>query len=141
MSVSLLVCYFPTEIRHIWGYLHFWMIYLSETFLRHPWDIGSLVFTLRGLAYILTFEFLWLVLTLKPLNLLFVCQSVSQSLISLPIGNLWGSTSETSGLVENVIVKMLLFKRNLFNFKTHLKPKPGFQHMAKCLSSSLAFQK
>ena len=28
-----------------------------------------------------------------------VCQPVSQSLIYLPIGHFWGSTSETSGLV------------------------------------------
>ena len=33
------------------------------------------------------------------LYFLYVCQSVSQSLISLPIGHFWGSTSETSGLV------------------------------------------
>ena len=58
MSVSLLVCYFFTEIRQIWGYFHFWMRYLSEIFLKHSWDIGSLVFTLLGWAYILTFEFL-----------------------------------------------------------------------------------
>ena len=58
LSVSLLVCYFLTKIRQIWGYLHFWMRYLSEIFLRHSWDIGSLVFTLCGWAYILTFEFL-----------------------------------------------------------------------------------
>ena len=58
MSVSLLVCYFLTEIRQIWGYLHFWMIYLSEIFLRHSLDIGSLVFTWLDWAYILTFEFL-----------------------------------------------------------------------------------
>ena len=58
MSFSLLVCYFPTEIRQIWGYLHFWMRYLSEIFLGHSWDIGSQVFTLLGWADILTFEFL-----------------------------------------------------------------------------------
>ena len=58
MSVSLLVCYFLTEIIQIWGYLHFWMRYLSEIFLRHSWDIGSLFFTLLGRACILTFEFL-----------------------------------------------------------------------------------
>ena len=50
--------YFLTEIRQIWGYLHFWMIYLSEIFLRHSLDIGSLVFTWLDWAYILTFEFL-----------------------------------------------------------------------------------
>ena len=33
------------------------------------------------------------------LYFLYVCQSVCQSLISLPTGHLWGSTSETSGLV------------------------------------------
>ena len=36
------------------------------------------------------------------LDFLYVCQSVSQSLISLPIGNFWGSTSETSGLVHTL---------------------------------------
>ena len=34
------------------------------------------------------------------LDFLYVCQSVSQSLISLPICHFWGSTSETSGLVS-----------------------------------------
>ena len=58
MSVILLLCYFLTEIRQIWGYLHFWMIYLSEFFLRHFLDIGSLVFILLGWTYILTFKFL-----------------------------------------------------------------------------------
>ena len=65
MSVSLLVCYFLTEIRQIWGYLLFWMRYLSEFFLRHSWDIGSLVFTLLGWAYILTFECLCAVLNFE----------------------------------------------------------------------------
>ena len=58
MSASLLVCYFLTKFRQIWGYLHFWMRYHSEIFLGHSWDIGSQVFTLLGWAYILTFEFL-----------------------------------------------------------------------------------
>ena len=57
MSVNLLVCQFLSEIRQIWGYLHFWMICLTD-FLGHSWDIGSLVFTLLGWANILTFEFL-----------------------------------------------------------------------------------
>ena len=39
------------------------------------------------------------------LYFLYVCQSVCQSLISLPIGHLWGSTSETSGLVVLGVVK------------------------------------
>ena len=39
------------------------------------------------------------------LYFLYVCQSVSQSLISLPIGHFWGSTSETSGLVVSEIVQ------------------------------------
>ena len=78
MSVSLLVCYFSTEIRQIWGYLYFWMTYLSEIFLRHSLDIGSLVFTLFGWAYILSLRFCVLVLTLKPLILLpFGCLGVS----------------------------------------------------------------
>ena len=34
------------------------MKYISEIFLRHSWDIDSLVFTLLGKAYIVTFEFL-----------------------------------------------------------------------------------
>ena len=37
MSVSLLVCYFLTEIRQIWRYLHFWMRYISAIFLDIPW--------------------------------------------------------------------------------------------------------
>ena len=69
MSVSLLVCYFLTEIRQIWGYLYFWMRYLSEIFLRHSWDIGSLVFALLGRAYVLTFEFLCADLNFKTSNL------------------------------------------------------------------------
>ena len=49
---------------------------------------------------------------------LYVCQSVSPSLISLPICHFWGSTSETSGLVRSgkprppyfFGVKMILFE-------------------------------
>ena len=70
MSVSLLACYFLTKIRQIWGYLHFWMRYLSEIFLRHSWDIGSLVFTLLGWGYILTVEFLCARLNLLPFGYL-----------------------------------------------------------------------
>ena len=71
MSVSLLVCYFLTEIIQIWGYLHFLMRYLSEIFLRHSWDIGSLVFTMLGWAYILTFECLCAVLNFETSHLVF----------------------------------------------------------------------
>ena len=85
LSEILLVCYFLSEIRKIWGYLHFWMIYLSEIFLRHSLDIGSLVFTLLGWAYILTSEFLCAGLNFET----FDCVTF------------WfpGSASETSGLV------------------------------------------
>ena len=45
------------------------------------------------------------------MNILYVCQSVSQSLISLPIGHFWGSTSETSGLVSLYLrMKQLNFR-------------------------------
>ena len=85
MSVILFVCYFLTEIRQIFGYLHFWMIYFSEIFWRHSLDIGSLVFLgLTELTY-WHLSFCVLVLTLKPL-------------ILLPFGSP-GSASETSGLV------------------------------------------
>ena len=43
--VCLSVCqlaYSLTEIRQIQGYLQFWMRYLSESFWRHFWDIGTL---------------------------------------------------------------------------------------------------
>ena len=108
MSVSLLVCYFLTEIRKNMGIspsldeISFW------NFLWHSWDIGSLVFTLLGWAYILTFEFLCAGLNfetsglvtfwfsggqlLKPLvlfhiilNFLYVRQSVSWSFSSLKL--------------------------------------------------------
>ena len=36
---------------------------------------------------------------LDEISFCFFCLSVFQSLISLPIGHFWGSTSETSGLV------------------------------------------
>ena len=39
MSVSLLVCYFLTKIRQIWGYLHFQMRYMFTIFWRHSWDV------------------------------------------------------------------------------------------------------
>ena len=58
--VCLSVCQlanFLTEIRQIQGYVQFWMRYLSETFWRQSWDLG----------------------TLDPNNydFLYVCQSVS----------------------------------------------------------------
>merc|ERR1711954_54853 len=43
--VCLSVCwlaYFLTEIGLIWGYLQFWMRYLSEIFWRHSQDISGL---------------------------------------------------------------------------------------------------
>ena len=43
--VGLSVCwlaYFLTEISLIQGYIQFWMKYLSEIFLRHFWDDGTL---------------------------------------------------------------------------------------------------
>ena len=69
MSVSLLVCYFLTEIRKNMGIspsldeISFW------NFLWHSWDIGSLVFTLLGWAYILTFEFLCAGLNIETFDL------------------------------------------------------------------------
>ena len=80
MSVSLLVCYSQTEIRQIWGYLHFWMIYLSEIFLRQSWDIGSLAFTQLGWAYVLTFEFLCDGLNFETSDLFTVWLSLGQLL-------------------------------------------------------------
>ena len=85
MSVILLVGYFLTEIRQIWVISIFgW--YLSEILLRHFLDIGSLVFTLLGWAYILTSEFLCAGLNFET----FDCVTF------------WfpGSASETSGLVN-----------------------------------------
>merc|ERR1711954_485153 len=44
--VCLSVCYlayFLTEIIQILGYLQFWTRYLSEIFLRHSWDVFTLV--------------------------------------------------------------------------------------------------
>ena len=43
--ICLSVCqlaYFLTDIRQIQGYLKFCMIYLSEFFWRHSWDVGTL---------------------------------------------------------------------------------------------------
>merc|ERR1711954_110235 len=76
------VAYFLIEIMSIDGNLHFWMRYLSGFF-------GDILEIFLDCFKII-------------LNFLYVCQSVSQSLISLPIGHLWGSTSETSGLVSTV---------------------------------------
>ena len=42
LSVSQLA-YFLTDIRQIQGYLQFCMIYLSEFFWRHSWDVCTLV--------------------------------------------------------------------------------------------------
>ena len=58
--VCLSVCqlaYFITEIRQIQGYIQFCMRYLSENFLRHFWDVCTLV--------------------PNNLNFLYVCRSVS----------------------------------------------------------------
>ena len=64
--VCLSVCqlaYFLTEIRQIWGYLQFCMRYLSEFFLRNPFNVFALVpnlfkflvcLSVCDLAYLLT---------------------------------------------------------------------------------------
>ena len=49
------------------------MIYLSEIFLRHSLDIGSLVFTWLDWAYILTFEFLCAGLNFETSDLVTFC--------------------------------------------------------------------
>ena len=65
------------------------------------------------------------------LYFLYVCQSVSQSLISLPIGHFWGSTSETSGLVHVTYAlrtpKTIFLEENTFAtcYGTYLKLKKG----------------
>ena len=44
--VGLSVCKlanFLTEIRQIYGYLQFWMRYISDTFWRDSWGVGTLV--------------------------------------------------------------------------------------------------
>ena len=44
--VCLSVCqfaYFLTEIIQIQGYFQFWKRYISEIFLRHSWDVGTLI--------------------------------------------------------------------------------------------------
>ena len=37
------LAYFLTEIRLLYGYLQFWMRYLSEIFWRQSWDVCTLV--------------------------------------------------------------------------------------------------
>ena len=125
MSVSLWLCYFFTKIRHIWGYLHFWMRCLSEIFLRHSWDIGSIVFNLLVWAYILTYEFLCAGLNFETFDLV----------------TFWfpGSASETSGLVvlnmakdekyiktDNIMNTILLYSKlfdyNIFNLNFAVTP-------------------
>ena len=101
MSVILLVCYFLTEIRQIWGYVHFWMIYLSETFLRHSLDIGSPVFTLLGWAYILTFEFLCAGLNFETFDLV----------------TFWFPGSALRPLVLLCMFYLLLFLNSMVNFE------------------------
>ena len=86
MSVILLVGYFLTEIRQIWGYLHFWMRYLSETFLGH-WFTGFLL-CLAELTYWLM-SFCVLVLTLKPLVLL------TFGSLRISFWDLWSCSSST----------------------------------------------
>ena len=79
LSVCQLV-YFLTEIMSIQDYLQFWMIYISEVFKDIP---GIFLHYFKNILYFL-----------------YVCQSVSQFLISLPIGHFSGSTSETSGRIK-----------------------------------------
>ena len=69
LSVCWLAC-FLTEIMSIKGYLHFWMRYLSDFF-------GDIIEIFLDCFKII-------------LKILYVCQSVSQSLISLLIGHFWG---------------------------------------------------
>ena len=55
--VCLSVCqlaYFLTEIRLIQGYLQFWMIYISEIFLRYSQAISRLCLVVCQLVYFLT---------------------------------------------------------------------------------------
>ena len=80
MSVSLLVCYSQTEFRQIWGYLHFWMIFLSEffkTILGHWFTsfYSAHEFLCAGLNFetcdLVTFWFSWGQL-LRPLVLFMI---------------------------------------------------------------------
>ena len=91
--VCLSVCQlalFLTEIRLIWGYHQFWMRYRSEFFWKHSQDISGLF---------------------PNYSLFFVYLSVCMPVfIFLPIGRLWGSTSETFGLVRLLIMYVFMEK-------------------------------
>ena len=76
---------------------------------------------------------------------MYVFQSVSQSLISLPMGHFWGWTSETSGLVliyltlTEIFIVMMPFMLCLFinppvrvfhkNTKLHIRTCPLYKRM------------
>ena len=73
--VCLSVCYFVTSLMKLDKYgdvsIFGWDIFLN--FFRHSWDTGSLVFTLLGWTYILTFEFLCAGLNFETSDLVTFC--------------------------------------------------------------------
>ena len=90
----------------------FLMRYLSEVFLRHYWDIGSLVFTLLGWAYILTFEFLCAGLSFETSDLVTFCLSEGQLL-------------SPSGLVLSVLVVCIMIMLHVCTFVYGLAQVPS----------------
>ena len=88
MSVSLVICYFPTEIRQIWGYL----FKFFETFLGH---------------WFTSFHFAWLSLHID--FWVSVCWSKLWNFWSWYLLVVWGSASET---FWSCFLKTLSMRRN-----------------------------
>ena len=83
------------------------MIYISELFPDYSVILICLVSVSLCLLHIFQLDISGLYTNI--LDFLNVCQSVSQSLTFFTIGYFWGSTSETSGLV-NVITQNMFHK-------------------------------
>ena len=74
---------------------------LISLLIGHLWGSTS---ETSGLVFIKTITFVWDIpgIFLNYFQIIMYFLYVCQSLISLPIGHFWGSTSETSGLVYSI---------------------------------------
>ena len=128
------MAYSFTKIRQIKVHIKFWMRYFSIIFGGLSWNVFQWIQIILNILYVFqSVSYLTYLLNIcqyrnissswyiflkffdifpgyfwnisRLFEFLYVCQSVSPSLISFPICHFWGSTFETSGLVSKLLIK------------------------------------